>query len=158
MTKVAWIVAGMLLSLAATAGFQHRLQAEDQPKKEKTKVVLPAEKELFAKESWYKDRPEKEQEFAGVLKRVQRKGDFGFARFNPFRLEMKDSAREVHVGDHKEVLLPYVGQRLKLIGKAVDMEVEGNQHHEIWPARLIVLDPGTMKDVTDTPQTEEESE
>jgi len=158
MTKFAWIVAGMSASLAAAAGFHNRLQADDQPKKEETKVVFPAEKELFAKESWYKDRPEKEQDFAGVLKRVQRKGDFGFARFNPFRLEMKEGSREVHVGGQPDVLLPYVGQRLKLIGKAVDMEVEGNQHHEIWPARLVVLDPGTMKDVTETPETEEAPE
>jgi len=38
-----------------------------------------------------------------------------------------------------ELLAPYVGKRIKLIGKAVDMEVVGRQHREIWAARLEVL-------------------
>jgi hypothetical protein len=43
------------------------------------------------------------------------------------------------VGTRGQLLEPYVGQRVRLTGKAVDMEVEGTQHHEIWPARLEVL-------------------
>ncbi len=46
----------------------------------------PAKKELFARESWYKDQPGKEKAFVGVLERVKGKGGIGFGRFNPYRL------------------------------------------------------------------------
>ena len=37
-------------------------------------------------------------------------------------------------------LLSAFPTRFKLVGKAVDMEVGGRQHREVWPARLFVLD------------------
>ncbi len=101
-------------------------------------------KELFANESWYRDQKGEERGFVGVLRRVDRgKGIVGFGRFNPYRLEMaekgKKDVREVYVGGKTELLAPYVGKRVRLTGKAVDMEVEGRRHREIWPARLEVL-------------------
>jgi hypothetical protein len=104
----------------------------------------PAKKELFAKEEWYRTQAGKEESFIGVLQKLERKGGLvGFGRFNPYRLVMdegkgKKTVREVYVGGKMELLAPYVGKRLRLIGKAVDMEVEGQNHHEIWPARLEV--------------------
>src|SRR5262245_34187977 len=101
----------------------------------------PPKKDLFVKEDWYKNSEGKEQEFTGTLKYAPRaKGVVGFGRFNPFTLEMvgKEGTREVYVGGKEELLKPYAGKRIKLIGKAVDMEVEGKQHKEIWPARLEV--------------------
>jgi hypothetical protein len=107
----------------------------------------PATKKLFAKETWYKDQKGKEQAFVGLLERVAGPGpgEVGFGRFNPYRLVMKtgdkQEIREVYVGGKPELLKPYVGKKVKLIGKAVDMEVEGQEHHEIWPARLELLPP-----------------
>jgi hypothetical protein len=96
--------------------------------------------ELFAAESWYKEQEGKEQEFVGVLQKTTRKGGaFGFGRFNPFNLLMDKDTREVYVGGKLDILNPYVGRKVKLIGKPVDMGVEGKHHREIWPARLVVV-------------------
>ena len=92
--------------------------------------------ELFGKEAWYKEQAGKEQDFVGVLKKSDRKGGIGFGRFNPYSLEMEKDKREVYVGGKPDILKPYVGLRVKITGKAVDLEVEGSNHREIWPARL----------------------
>jgi hypothetical protein len=97
----------------------------------------PAKLELFAAEDWYRGQKGKEEEFVGVLERVKG-GGVGFGRFNPYHLRMEKDVREVYVGGKPDLLAPYVGRKVKLIGKAVDMEVEGQQHREIWPARLEV--------------------
>ncbi len=104
---------------------------------------VPQKKELFANEEWYQGQQGKEQAFVGVLERIQR-GGIGFGRFNPYRLVMgmpggAAVVREVYVGGKPDLLAPYVGKRVRLIGKAVDMEVEGRLHREIWPARLEVI-------------------
>jgi PrcB C-terminal len=108
------------------------------------KEQAPLKKDLFANEAWYKAQKGEERTFVGVLRRVERgKGVVGFGRFNPYRLEMdekgKKDVREVYVGGKPDLLAPYVGKRVKLTGKAVDMEVEGRNHREIWPARLELL-------------------
>ena len=101
----------------------------------------PATVELFAKEGWYKDTKGPEVDFVGVLRKAdQRKGVVGFGRNNPFRLEMDgNKVREVYVGGNLKILDPYVGKKIKLVGKPVDMEVEGRNHKEIWAASLVVL-------------------
>jgi len=102
-------------------------------------------RELFAAEEWYKTQKGEERSFVGVLERTPGSGPgtVGFARTNPYRLVMEDngkkSVREVYVGGKSGLLTPYVGKKVKLIGKAVDMEVEGKQHHEIWPARVELI-------------------
>ncbi len=88
-----------------------------QPKQEQT----PLKKELFANEGWYKNQKGEEQAFVGVLRRIDRgKNVAGIGRFNPYRLEMDDKGkkdvREVYVGGKMELLAPYVGKRVKLIG------------------------------------------
>lgn len=100
---------------------------------------VPPPLELFAKEAFYKEQPGKEQDFVGVLKKAERKGGVGFGRFNPYRLEMDKDTREVYVGGKPDVLKAYVGSRVRITGKPVDMEVEGSKHREIWPARLEVI-------------------
>src|SRR5262249_41447425 len=105
----------------------------------------PAKLELFAKEEWYKNQAGKEEEFVGVLKFTDRgKNVVGFGRFNPYTLEMtkgdQKTIREVYHGGKPDLLKPYIGKTIKLTGKAVDMEVEGKNHHEIWAARLEVVD------------------
>ena len=101
----------------------------------------PASKELFAKETWYKDQKGKEQTFIGVLQYTPRAKDaVGFGRYNAYRLEMGDKKyRDVYVGDNQAILKPYVGYQVKFTGKAVDMEVEGKTHAEIWPGFIEVV-------------------
>ncbi len=102
------------------------------------KAAPPDKLELFAREDWYRDARGKEQDFVGKLEKVK-VGGIGFGRMNPYRLVMKKETREVYVGSKPQLLAPYVGKTIKLIGKPVDMEVEGKEHHEIWPARLEVV-------------------
>ena len=108
------------------------------------KGAPPAKKELFAKEGWYKDQKGKEQDFVGVL-RYLKPGGIGFGRFNPYRLEMeakgRKDVREVYVGAKPELLKPYVGRKVKITGKPVEMEVEGRMHREVWPARIELVKP-----------------
>jgi len=108
-------------------------------------AALPAQQnptsvKLFAEEPWYKSMKGEPAMFEGVLKKTERaKNVVGFGRFNPFRLEMADGkVREVYVGGKPNLLDPYVGKKVKIVGKAVDMEVEGRMHREIWPASLTV--------------------
>src|SRR5947209_6600797 len=106
----------------------------------------PARKELFAGEDWYKSQKGDERTFVGLLQRIDRaKGAIGFGRMNHYRLVMNDKGkqdvREVYVGGKMELLAPYVGKRIRLTGKAVDMALEGRTYREIWPARLEVIAP-----------------
>ena len=103
------------------------------------KQVPPGKKELFAREKWYQDQEGKEQDFVGVLEKVDRGGRVGFGRFNPYRLKMKDDVREVYIGGKPQILAEYVGRKVKLSGKAVNIGVEGKRHREIWPARVEVI-------------------
>jgi hypothetical protein len=127
----------ILLALALAASAQAPVQdGKDKP---------PPKKELFAQEAWYKEHKAQEQAFVGFLQRTERGKDVaGFGRFNPYYLtedkEGKKRIREVYVGGKKELLAPYVGLKIVLTGKAVDMNVEGRAHQEIWPARLHVGD------------------
>ncbi|MFQ5734252.1 MAG: hypothetical protein ACE5KM_20130 [Planctomycetaceae bacterium] len=102
------------------------------------KPALKKRLKLFAGETWYKKQAGKERSFEGVLTKAKRGGGIGFGRFNPYRLRMDDGTREVYMGGRK-VLDPYVGTRVRLRGKAVDMRVEGQFHREIWPAELATL-------------------
>src|SRR5262245_50854432 len=90
----------------------------------KAKEEPPATKELFANEDWYKGEKGKEEAFVGVLEKAAERAK-GFGRHNPYRLVMtrdgKESVREVYVGAKPELLEPYTGRKVKLIGKAVDM-------------------------------------
>jgi hypothetical protein len=118
----------------------------------------PAKLALFADESWYKNRKADEQDFVGVLSRVPERtgGTVGAGHFNPYRLTMnhngKQTEREVYAGAHPDYLAPYVGKRIKLIGKAVETDVEGKAHAEIWPALLEVVGAApTTPGVSDIP-------
>jgi len=112
--------------------------AADAPREEP-----PAKKELFAKEKWYTDQKGKEQDFVGVLESVPDPGFTTLQRHNPYRLVMtvegKKVTRTVYVGAEKKILAPYVGKKVKLTGKAVDFELEGQNLREIWPARVEIV-------------------
>jgi hypothetical protein len=110
----------------------------DDAKKDK---APPAKKELFAAEKWYKDQKGKEEAFEGTLKYTPLPDGVGIiGRHNDFQLEMtvkgKKDVREVYVGGKPELLKAYSGKKVKLTGKAVEVEVVGKTHREIWPARV----------------------
>jgi PrcB C-terminal len=121
------------------------------------KGAAPLKRSLFADESWYKNRKADEQDFVGVLSRIpERKGGtIGIGRFNAYRLTMNNNGeqteREVYAGAHPEYLASYAGKRIKLIGKAVETEVEGKVYAEIWPAVLEVIGETPAQAVEEIP-------
>jgi hypothetical protein len=145
-TMLAMLTASLLL--AAPPAGEPTLRADrDAP---------PAKLALFADESWYKNRKADEQDFVGVLSRVpERTATVGVSRFNPYRLTMnlkgKQTEREVYAGAPPEYLAPYVGQTVKLIGKAVETDVSGKTHAEIWPALLEVVGAAAERPVVEIP-------
>ena len=113
-----------------------------------------SKKELFAKEDFYKSQEGKEQDFVGILKYTPpAEGVIGFGRTNPYRLEFttEKGSREVYVGGKPELLKAVIGKKVKMTGKPVDMEVEGKNHKEIWPARLEVLPEEKKADPKESP-------
>lgn len=115
------------------------LALAESPVKDKAGAEPPAKKELFAREDWYKEQKGKEETFTGTLRYKPREG-VGIGRYNPFTLEMevkgKKDVREVYVGGKDDALKAYAGKKVTLTGKAVEMEVVGKTHREIWPARV----------------------
>ena len=107
----------------------------------------PARLQLFADEAGTRIKKARKNPLPACCRgrRQPPAGTVGFGRVNPYRLTMTDdkgqtTEREVYVGARPELLAPYVGHKVRLVGKAVDAEVEGKSHAEIWPARLELLD------------------
>jgi hypothetical protein len=151
--------------------FAGMVQAAPDEKKDQP----PKSKELFAKEAWYKDQPGKEETFEGTL--TKKKGDGGIGlvqRFSPYQLATvtettavvpirrgrnllvlekrtvkKEIARDIHVAGKADILDDFVGKKVKLIGKSVDMTLEGQALHEIWPARIELVED---KEKAETPK------
>ena len=95
-------------------------------------------KVLFTKEKWYQNQKGKEQTFSGTLKANKQVG-IGFGRYVPYRLEMKKGQRGIYVGSKRKILAPYVGKKVKIVGKAVDRRLEGQTYREIWPASVEII-------------------
>jgi hypothetical protein len=94
---------------------------------------------LFAEEAWYREARPPEAVFEGTLERTPTTGTIGGpGRFNPYRLAFKGTppARELYLPGKAYLLAAHVGQAVRVVGKAVDTEVDGGTHHEIWPARV----------------------
>jgi hypothetical protein len=113
------------------------------------KADPPVMKDLFAGQPWYEDRPGKAEDFTGVLRYEPRKpGEAGGRRYNPYRLVMEVKgrleAREVYVAGKTELLKPYVGRKVTLHGKPVEMDVDGKTHREVWPARVTLAETGEL--------------
>jgi hypothetical protein len=98
---------------------------------------------LNAPEKWYRDAKGAETLFEGVVQRTPSTGRIGPpTRFNAFRLTWTDGAgrsvsRELYAPVKAHLFADYLDQRIRLMGKAVDTDVDGATYQEIWPARLL---------------------
>lgn len=81
--------------------------------------------DVLAAEAWYRERPEPEASFSGVL------------RFNPPRVTRGERYHAFHCGEHPvyaggpetaERMKPWTGQRVRIRGKLVGTE--------IWPGTI----------------------
>ena len=93
---------------------------------------------VFGRETWYRAVRGDEEIFAGVLEKLPRGGR------NSYVLVMNDNgqafSREVFTGDDPRILLPFVNSKVKVIGTAMTLKVEGRRVHEIWPAKVEAWD------------------
>jgi hypothetical protein len=55
------------------------------------------------------------------------------------REEKRVTTQDIYVGDKTDILDAYVGKNVKLTGKLVTMELEGQKIIEIWPAAVELL-------------------
>ncbi len=99
---------------------------------EKAAADLPGRKQLFADEAWYKATKEKEQTFEGTLRKAPTPSATS-GRWNPVRLVIDEQdTREVYLGGKTDVLDAYVGHKVRIVGKPVEVM----QRNEIWPASI----------------------
>src|SRR5438105_4763274 len=100
--------------------------------------LLAAEKEaawtpVFADEQWYKDQAGAEQVVAGTLEAVPEAGPGTLMRPAQYRL----GNRTLYTAGKKHAALDaLVGQKVEIRGKVVDMELEGQAVHELWPGAV----------------------
>jgi hypothetical protein len=95
---------------------------------------------LLAEEAEYKAAKEPEAVFEGVLERNPGSGRIGPpTRFHAYRLTVagdKPAVHDLYVPGKAFLLAGSVGQRVRLVGKLVSVEVDGKTQRELWPARL----------------------
>jgi hypothetical protein len=91
--------------------------------------------EIFAKKSFYRNRPEPEELLTGVLRTaVVREGPN--TRDMPFKLIIGDGEFSVYTsGIDEERLRPYVDREVEIVGKRIDQRDEG-YGIEIWIATI----------------------
>jgi len=107
------------------------------PQEPKLPATQPDQAEwqkLFADQDWYQQAQGKEQIFHGQLEAVPQAGGIGFfMRASFYRL----GNRTLYTGARKiEILEKLIGRQVEILGKPVDMALEGRQVQEIWPAAV----------------------
>ncbi|MCS7304818.1 MAG: hypothetical protein NZ602_06900 [Thermoguttaceae bacterium] len=106
-------------------------------KQSKSPAKKPSEaswQKLFADEDWYQQAEGEEQIFRGRLEALPPGPEIDILmRTSFYRL----GDRNIYTGARKlEVLDRLVGQEVEILGKPVDMALEGQQLKEIWPAAI----------------------
>jgi hypothetical protein len=123
----------------------------------------PKAVEVFAREDFYKKHDASEQEFSGHLQRLSAPPGAAVGPSHPYRLvTIKSEQRErevlvngkavkrpytiqylvvhdLYVDGRGELLDPLVGKQVKVIGKSVKSESNGDP--EVWPGRVEVVAP-----------------
>jgi hypothetical protein len=88
---------------------------------------------LFADEGWYKNQAGAEQVFTGALEGVPAGGPGTFQRNSYYKL----GGRTLYTGAKKlPELDALVGKKVEIRGKPVDMNLEGQNLKELWPAEV----------------------
>jgi hypothetical protein len=106
---------------------------------------------LNANATWYKEAKPAETTIEGIVKRTPTTGLVGVpTRFNAFQLTYADATgqtqiREIYAPEKAHMLGDFVDQRVRLVGKLVDTEVDGKTRHELWAARLESLKGSAAK-------------
>lgn len=111
---------------------------------------------LLAAEPWYLANAQPERMFEGTLiENPAPREKHYFRRTNRYLLKGAGETWEVYTPSRDETLAPFAGNRVRLIGKLVETDVEGIKRREIWPARLEVISPerDTAAAIAPTPRS-----
>ena len=91
--------------------------------------------EIYANESWYRERPEVEREWTGVLrKRPLQEGPNSRTALR-FTLHVRDRSLPVYAAGAMEKLEPFTGKRATVRAKLVSLRAEG-YGDELWIATI----------------------
>ena len=98
--------------------------------------------DLFSVESWYKQQQGEEQVFVGALHVIPPSGAAStLQRDSHYRL----AGRTIYTGAKRVPALDSLaGKLVEIRGKSVNMELEGQSLHEIWPAAVRTAAPGSV--------------
>jgi hypothetical protein len=93
--------------------------------------------DVFGAQSWYRERPEPEREIVGRLERVPPPSGPGDRPSLEFVLRAAEDSLPVYSAGVVDSLGAWVGPRVKVRGKTVDLTDEGGIR-EFWIAAIIV--------------------
>jgi len=94
---------------------------------------------LFANEAWYLASDVPEQTFEGtIVVNPAAPAKPSFHRVNRYLLETSSGTWEIYTGGRDDVLAPFAGKRVHVIGKPVETNVTGVTHRELWPGRVSI--------------------
>jgi hypothetical protein len=96
---------------------------------------------LFPEATWNKFSKQEEVDFVGTIKFSPKNPRPSFVqRFNPYKLVMESGQVFDIYCSGSNVLRPYVGRRVIIRGKRMDLEIEGYLFKEIWPIGIKCLE------------------
>jgi hypothetical protein len=91
--------------------------------------------EIFAAQEWYRARPEREEEWEGVLEKLDPTiGPAGRTTLT-FALRTGERRLPIYAAGVQDRLAPYVGRSVLVTGKLVDLSSEG-LGKELWVATI----------------------
>jgi hypothetical protein len=98
--------------------------------------------EIYARESWYRERPEQERVWKGVLQRRDVPASPAARTAVDFALITNEREVGVYAANAAHLLAAFVGRHVAVDGKLVDLTSEGHDK-ELWPASIAKAEPGS---------------
>ena len=126
--RVASIAVGLLLALGTAAVPVPGARAE-------AGGSAPAAIAIYADTDWYRARPEPERRWQGTLHRRAVAGGPGGRSATSFGLTTAEGELPVYAAGAGARLAPFVGRRVAVTGKLVDLRGEGFGR-ELWIASI----------------------
>lgn len=125
---------------SSTRGVELAAAGSEKPGADQVAQEPEARVQIFADRRFYRERPEAEESFRGILRRVEvREGPD--TRDLPFLLVVGEERLSVYTsGFDDEELRSFVDRKVEVIGKRIDLRPEGFGV-EIWIATICLVEP-----------------
>lgn len=94
---------------------------------------------VFTEEGWYQETKEHEDEHVGTLSKSN-EAQVGFGRTHNYMLILLCGKQvPIYTGGDIPVLNNFVGQDVRIKGKSICCQVNGQDESEIWPGEIEVV-------------------